>query len=163
MSRTRLGTLSCTSHRPQEAKHSLSSSMFRSHLFFILSAISLSSWPLLAKNFTRYSSQDTRPERANQPGRGLTRNVSFFLLFLGLHLKYMEAPRLGVESEMWPPAYTTATAMQDPSLICHLHHSSRQRRILNPLSEARDRTCKLMIPSQIRFHRATTGTPLAIS
>ena len=28
--------------------------------------------------------------------------------------------------------------------------SSRQHRILNPLSKARDRTCNLMVPSQIR-------------
>ena len=33
--------------------------------------------------------------------------------------------------------YTTATATQDQSLICDPHHSSRQRQILNPLSEAR--------------------------
>ena len=33
-----------------------------------------------------------------------------------------------------------------------LHHSSQRRRILNPLSEARDRTRNLMVPSQIRFH-----------
>ena len=45
----------------------------------------------------------------------------------------MEVPRLGVESELQPPAYTTATAMLDPSCICDLH-----RRILNPLSKARD-------------------------
>ena len=31
--------------------------------------------------------------------------------------------------------------------------------ILNPLSEARDRTCGLMDTSQIPFHEATTGTP----
>ena len=31
-----------------------------------------------------------------------------------------------------------------------LHPSSRQRRILNPLSEARDQTCNLMVPSWIR-------------
>ena len=31
-----------------------------------------------------------------------------------------------------------------------LHHSSQQRQILNPLSKARDRTCNLMVPSQIR-------------
>ena len=30
-----------------------------------------------------------------------------------------------------------------------LHHSSRQRQILNPLSKARDQTCNLMVPSQI--------------
>ena len=36
------------------------------------------------------------------------------------------------------------------SHVCDLHHSSRQRWILNPLSKARDRTCNLMVPSQIR-------------
>ena len=34
-----------------------------------------------------------------------------------------------------------------------------QHRILNPLSEARDRTCVLMDASQIRFRCTTTGTP----
>ena len=33
--------------------------------------------------------------------------------------------------------------------------------ILNPLSEARDRTHNLMVPSQIINHCATTGTPLS--
>ena len=36
------------------------------------------------------------------------------------------------------------------SRVCDLHHSSRQRRILNPLSKGRDRTRNLMVPSQIR-------------
>ena len=36
--------------------------------------------------------------------------------------------------------YTTATATQDPSCICDLHHSLWQYQILNPLNEARDRT-----------------------
>ena len=40
-----------------------------------------------------------------------------------------------------------------------LHHSSRQRQILNLLSKARDRTCNLMVPSQIHFCCATTETP----
>ena len=48
--------------------------------------------------------------------------------------------------------------MQDPSGICDLHHSSWQCRILNPLSEVWDRTCNLMVPSQICFHCAKTGT-----
>ena len=42
-------------------------------------------------------------------------------------------------------AYTTATATPDPSHIYDLHHSSRQRWILNPLSEARDQSLVLMI------------------
>ena len=40
-----------------------------------------------------------------------------------------------------------------------LHHSSRQLRILNPLSEAGDQTCVLMDASQIHFHQAMMGTP----
>ena len=57
------------------------------------------------------------------------------------------------------PAYATATAMADPSL-CDLHHSSQQRRILNPLSEARARTRVLMDASQVHYRWAMTGTPI---
>ena len=74
-----------------------------------------------------------------------------FFCFLGLHSCLMEVPRLGVKSELQLPAYTTATATQDLSSICDLHHSSWQCQILNPLSEARDRTYVLMDTSQIRF------------
>ena len=52
----------------------------------------------------------------------------------------MEVPRLGVQSELQLPADTTATATLDLSLVWDLHHSSRQGRVLNPLSEARDGT-----------------------
>ena len=61
----------------------------------------------------------------------------FFFLFLGLHPRRMEVPRLGVESELKPPAYATATATRDLKRVCDLHHSSRQCQILYPLSEAR--------------------------
>ena len=37
----------------------------------------------------------------------------FFLSSLGPHLWHMEVPRLGVESELYMLAYTTATAMWD--------------------------------------------------
>ena len=57
-------------------------------------------------------------------------------------------------------AYAIATAMQDLSLVCELHHSSWQCRILDPMSEARDQTCILMDTSRIHFHCATTGTPV---
>ena len=73
----------------------------------------------------------------------------FFFFFLELHLQHMEVPRLGVRSELQLPAYTTATAMQDPICICDLHCSSLQHRILNPLSEARDRPCIFMDSSQV--------------
>ena len=53
----------------------------------------------------------------------------FFFCFLGPYPQHMEVPRLGVESELQLLAYITATAMQGPSDICNLHHSSRQRQI----------------------------------
>ena len=81
----------------------------------------------------------------------------FFFNFFGPHLWHTEVPRLGIKSELRLPASTTATVTQDPSL--NLHHSSRQRQILNPLSEAGDRTRNLMVPSWICFRCATTGTP----
>ena len=56
----------------------------------------------------------------------------------------MEVSRLDVESELQLPAYTTATATPEPSHNCHLHHSSQQCWILNPLSKATDRICILM-------------------
>ena len=62
----------------------------------------------------------------------------------------MQVPRLGVQSEQQPPAYATATATRDPSHVCDLHHSSQQRGILNPLSEAKDGTRNLMVPNRIR-------------
>ena len=50
--------------------------------------------------------------------------------------------------------------MPDPSLICSLHHSSCQHRILNPLSRARDWTHVLMDTCQICYHWTTMGMPL---
>ena len=49
----------------------------------------------------------------------------YLFFFSGPHLQHVEVPRLGVESE--------------------------QCQILNPLSEVRDRTCNLMVPSQDLF------------
>ena len=69
----------------------------------------------------------------------LPSQIFFFVFaFLGPHLRHMEVPRLGVESELQLSAYTTATATWDPSHICDLHHSSQQCQILNPQSQARD-------------------------
>ena len=61
-----------------------------------------------------------------------------FFVFLGPHQWHMEVSRLGVELELQLPAYTTATATQDPSHICKLYHSSHQCWTLNPLDKARE-------------------------
>ena len=75
--------------------------------------------------------------------------ILFYFVFLGPHPWHMEIPRLGVESELQPLAYTRATATRYPSHVCHLHHSSRPPQILNLLSEAKDRTLVLMDTSRI--------------
>ena len=43
--------------------------------------------------------------------------------------------------------------------VCHLYRSSQQRRICNPLNEARDQTRVLMDTSRVHYHWATTRTP----
>ena len=65
----------------------------------------------------------------------------------------MEVPRLGIELELQLPASTTATATAtgDPDCVCDLPRSSGQRRVLNPLSEARDRACVLKDASWLRY------------
>ena len=79
----------------------------------------------------------------------------FFFCFSGPHLRHMEVPRLGVLSELQLPAYATATATSEPSLVCDLHHSSQQHWILNPQGS----NPNLMVPSGIHFHCATMGNP----
>ena len=50
----------------------------------------------------------------------------------GAHLWHMEFPRLGFKSELWLPAYVTATATQDPGCICDLHYSYGHAGLLIP-------------------------------
>ena len=67
--------------------------------------------------------------------------VKFLFCFvLQPHVRHMEVSGLGAELELHLLAYTTAMATSDPSCICKLHCSLGQHGILNPLSEARDRT-----------------------
>ena len=46
----------------------------------------------------------------------------------------MEVPRLGVQSELQLPAFTTATATRDPGRVCDLHHMDM---MLSDTSQAR--------------------------
>ena len=88
--------------------------------------------------------------------------LSFLFVFVGPHLWPMEVPRLGVELELQLLAYTTATAVPDPSSVCDLHCSLWQHWILNPLSGARYQTYVLMATSQVCYCWATTGTPCSV-
>ena len=64
-------------------------------------------------------------------------HVCVCVSFLGLHPRHMEIPRLGVKSELWLLAYTTA--------------HSNARFVLNPMNKVRDGTCLLMDTSQVRY------------
>ena len=89
--------------------------------------------------------------------------VWFCFFLIGLHPWHMDVPRLGVKLELQLPPYTTATATAtwNLSLVCDLHHSSRQCQILNPLSKARGRTRILMDASRVHFCCPTAETPWA--
>ena len=72
----------------------------------------------------------------------------------------MEVPRLGVESDLQLPAYTTDTARQDLSCICDLQPQLMATPDPRPteLSEGEDSTYIVMDTSRIWFCCATTGT-----
>ena len=120
-------------------------------------------WPVLQLTFYCYS-----PPKKHAGGSMFQHRMAeehvlthLFIIFSGLHLRREDVPRLGVESELQLPTFPTATATRDPSRACDLHHSSRQRWILHPLSEARDRTGVLMDTSWICLHCATMGNSVA--
>ena len=73
----------------------------------------------------------------------------YIFSFLEPYLWHVEVPRIGGESELQLPVYTTATATPDPNCICDICHSSPRCWILNPLSKARDQTCILTDASWI--------------
>ena len=61
----------------------------------------------------------------------------------------MEIPRRGGQSELWPPADTTATAKLDTSRVWDLCRSSPQCGILHPLGKAKGRTRVLIGTGQV--------------
>ena len=95
----------------------------------------------------------------------LYHGCSSTVLFIYLFMLFRAAPAAygGSQARGWIRATAagtaTATAMQDPSHIHYLHHSSRQSWIPNLLSEARDQTYVLMNTSRVCFYCITTRTP----
>ena len=76
--------------------------------------------------------------------------VCFFAFFFrAAPMAYGNSQANGWEFELQLPAYTTATATQDPSHVFNLPHSSWQCQILNLLSKGRDGTCVLMDTSRL--------------
>ena len=63
----------------------------------------------------------------------------FFLLHRAASEAYGSSPaRDRIRAIAAGLRHSHSNARSDPSLVCDPHHSSRQCRILNPLSEARD-------------------------
>ena len=99
------------------------------------------------------------PENFKDLSRSQFPSSSFLCFaFLGPHPQHREVPRLRVQLELPLPVSTTATAIQDPSLVNDQHYSSWQHQMPNPLSENRDQTIIFMDTSQIGFRCTTTGT-----
>ena len=72
---------------------------------------------------------------------GNSRVHSFYLYifcFLGPHWWHMEVPRLRGPSRATAASLHHSYSNWNPSLVCHLHLSSRQHWVLNPLSKAGD-------------------------
>ena len=83
------------------------------------------------------------------------------LVLLWPHLWPVEVPggRGSIRScSCWPPPQPQQHQFR-AAAATDRHHGSRQHRILNPLSEARDRTCNLSVPSRVGFRCALTGAP----
>ena len=80
-------------------------------------------------------------------------------VILGPRPRHMEVPRLGSNwsCSCWPTPQPQQWGVWTASV--NLHHSSWQCQILNLLSEGRDRIHILMDTSQVRYRRATMGTP----
>ena len=89
-----------------------------------------------------------KKKKKDEKGAGTQANIeNDFYLFccccLGLYLQHMEVPRLG--------GLIRAKAASLRSVF-DLYHRLPKRQILNPLREARDRICILVVASQDRDH-----------
>jgi len=75
--------------------------------------------PILINLFLALKKKKKKKKGRKKGNLSLIKVVSYFYLFifLGLHWRHMEAPRLGVESELQLPACTTVTTMPDLSCI----------------------------------------------
>ena len=82
--------------------------------------------------------------------------LSFFVFVFVLHVQHMEVPRLGIELELQPQAYTTATVTWDLSYASDLHHSLQMP---NTSPTEWDQTRILMDTSWICCDWGTVGIP----
>ena len=72
----------------------------------------------------------------------------FFFFFTAAHVAYGASQARGLIGVV-AASLNHTTTMWDPTRICN--HSSRQHWSFNPLGKDRNRTCVLMVTSQIHF------------
>ena len=96
----------------------------------------------------------TPPSQPNhiQKAPLLSLSLFSFLFFIG---RFRASPTAYGGSQARGVARASHSHSHDLSLVCNLHHSSRQCWILNPLSKAKDQTCVFMNTSQIRAMMGT--------
>ena len=76
--------------------------------------------------------------------------LSLFICFLGFYLcvahgSFQAKDRMRARAASHSPSYSNSGSER----VCDQYHSSQQLWILNPLSEARDRTCILMDTNRV--------------
>ena len=86
--------------------------------------------------------------------------LSFFLFFIFLepHPRHMKVPRLGVTSELWLPAYTTAMQVWPVTYTKTYWNTRSLIHWARPGIKPASQTCILMDASQFRFCWAMMGT-----
>ena len=85
--------------------------------------------------------------------------VCLFVVFFRPHPWHMEVHRLGAELVLQLLAYTTATATQDPSHVCDLHHSSGNAGSLTHWVRPGIELVSSWILVKFLYYWATMGTP----
>ena len=74
------------------------------------------------------------------------------IIILELHLQHMEVLKAkGQITLTYTFGLHHSHSNLGSELLCNLRHSSQQCQILNPLSEARDRTRNLMVTSWVHY------------
>ena len=86
--------------------------------------------------------------------------ASFFFFFFFFFWPFRAARAAYGGSQARGLIRAVVAALHHSHSSARSEHSSLQRRILDPLSEARDQTRNLMVSSRIRFHCTTTRTPV---
>ena len=75
--------------------------------------------------------------------------ICLFSLFRAVPVAYRGSLARGLIGTVAAGLYHSHSNARSEPCLRPIHHSSRQRQILNPLSKARDQTHNLIVPSQI--------------